>query len=259
MQTDIPTAINDVLTLRTFTPNPHVNKVMTTLVDSIVYDTATIFSSIDPLIQSNIRKICSDAETEMEKFWAQHIITSPDPQMALQAFPYMDNYIELTQRELHLVSKSGLVLDRSHSVLMIGSGPLPLSAFEIHRQSGARVDHVDSSLAAIDLCRGVSSRLGLDSTYHHALGHEVVLDKQYDLVLVAALAGVSTEDKQHIIDNILPSLAAGGRIIVRSAAGNRQLLYSSIDAQKLKGVRLLQEYHPTDHIINSVLIYERNT
>jgi len=258
MQANIPTSIRDVLRLRDLAPSVHVNNVMTALVYSIIYDSKTTISSLDPVVKLNVRQISSNAESEMEKYWARRVIDSSDPESELQKFPYLDNYIELTRRELELVGTSGLLLNHLHAVLIIGSGPLPLSAFEMNRQSGARVDHVDSSHEAIVLCRDISTALGVESAYYHALGHEVVPDKKYDLVLVAALAGASTGDKQRIIDNILPFLSDNGRIVVRSAKDNRELLYPAIEAAALSGVRLLKEYHPTDYIINSVLVYERS-
>lgn len=258
MQADIPTAIRDVLGLRDLAPSAHVNNVMTTLVHSIIHDSKTTISSLDPIVKLNVRQISSDAESEMEKYWARRVIDSSDPESELQNFPYLDNYIELTRRELELVETSGLSLNSSHVALIIGSGPLPLSAFEMNRQSGVQVDHVDSSHEAIALCRDISTALGVESTYYYALGHEVVPDKKYDLVLVAALAGASTDDKQRIIDNILPFLKHDGRIVVRSAKDNRELLYPAIEATELSGVRLLEEYHPTDYVINSVLVYERS-
>jgi nicotianamine synthase len=257
MQKDIPTAIKNVLALQDLKPSIHVNNVMTALVNSVISDSKTDLSSINRSTQLNIRNVSSAAETEMEKFWARLVISSDNPQQILQTFPYISNYAELTERELKLVKESGLFLNGSHNALVVGSGPLPLSAFEIHRQSGALVDHVDSSLEAITLCKNISKAIGITSEHYHAMGHKVVLDKQYDLILIAALAGASDEAKQQIINNILPSLRKGGRIIIRSAKGNRTLLYPPIKADGLKDIRLLKEYHPTDHIINSVLIYER--
>lgn len=258
MQADILTAIRDVLRLRDLAPSARVNNAMTALVYSIIHDSKTTVSSLDPVVKLNVRQISSDAESEMEKYWARRVIHSSDSESELREFPYLDNYMELTRRELELVEASGLSLNGSHAVLVIGSGPLPLSAFEMNRQSGVRVDHVDSSREAIALCRDISTALGVESAYYHALGHEVVPNKKYDLVLVAALAGASTDDKQRIIDNILPFLKHDGRIVVRSAKDNRELLYPAIEATALSGVRLLKEYHPTDYIINSVFVYERS-
>jgi len=257
MNETIPTAIKETLELRDLVPSEHVNKVMTNLVNSVIYDKKTAVASIEPALQATIRTISSNAETEMEKYWAQVVIDAEKPHEALQDFPYIENYSELTERELRLASETGLTLDQSCTALIIGSGPLPLSAFEIHKQTGAHIEHVDGSEEAIALSKAISAALQIDARFYCAMGDQVALTGTYELVLIAALAGSSVEDKQRIVNNILPHLAPNGRIIIRSAKGNRELLYPVIDAAKLTGVRLLSEYHPTDHIINSVLIYER--
>lgn len=246
--------ITDVLNLREYSPNFHVNKVMGALVDGVIRGDTDI-TTLDAPVVNGVRTVSAHAEAEMESYWAHNIMVAENPSAALEAFPYKANYTELISRELQLVNDSGLSLSDSHKVLVIGSGPLPLSAYEIVRQTGAMVDQVDSSAAAVQLGRGVSDRLGFKSNYTHADGQSVVLDGQYDLILVAALAGDNTLTKQAIIDNVLPNLSESGRIIVRSAQGERVLLYPTIAPDELTGVTLLAEYHPDDHIINSVLVY----
>lgn len=255
MYSKIEQAVNEVLGLKELIPNQHVNSVMTNLVETVIQTDSAEVALFDSLSIIKIRSISADAETEMEKFWANRIISSLDPKKALIDFPYLDNYKELAKRELSLVEQSGLKITSEQRILVIGSGPLPLSAYEMHYQSGAVVDHVDSSVIAIDLCRKVSESLGIESLYYTAYGQDVELKEQYDLILIAALAGATKDAKQKIVDNILPKLARNGRIIVRSALGSRELLYPAIRSDDLIRVRLLKEYHPTDHIINSVFVY----
>ncbi len=256
MQTDLNNAIDDVLGLKDLRPSVHVNKVMSRLVDSVLQ-----MSEIDETLlgeqinSSRIRNISAEAESELEKFWARLITDSSHPHEVLASFPYLGNYGELTVRELGLVAKSGLETSNIRKVLVIGSGPLPLSAYELHKQSGARVDHVDSSREAMELCEKVGRSLAIESKYYEGYGEDVQLDDTYDLILIAALAGKSKNDKQAILDNILPHLSDQGRIIMRSAHGSRSLLYPVVEPNEMTGVTLLSEYHPTDYIINSVLVY----
>ena len=84
-----------------------------------------------------------------------------------------------------------------------------------------------------------------------------LLDNAYDVIYVAGLAGDSVEVKQQIIDNILPALRPGGRIIVRGAHGAKTLLYPAFDPNSLRRVQLLVEYNPDDDIINSVYVYKK--
>lgn len=259
MQTDTNTIINEVLGLKTVTPDTYVNDVMTRLVESVIATDNTAIPTYENNITLRVRRISAEAETEMEKFWARRIISSPDPRATLNNFPYIQNYSELTRREIALVGQSGLVLNDSHSALVVGSGPLPLSAYELYKQSGASVDQVDSSPQAIDLARHLGATVGVPSTYYSANGQDVVLDKQYDLILIAALAGETIAEKQAIIDNVMPWLTDTGRIIIRSAKGGRALLYPVIAASDIRGVLLLAEYHPDDYVINSVLVYGKQS
>ena len=255
MSTHLSQTVQEVLALNTFTPDDTVNATMTALVEGVVREVH--LPSLDQQTQSRVRTISAAAEMELEKFWAHIIAESTSPKDTLATFPYIDNYRELTRRELELVEHSGLSLNTTHRALIIGSGPLPLSALEIHRQSGAAVDHVDSSLQAITLSSKVSEALKMKGRHIHGLGQNVPLNDTYDLILIAALAGETATEKQAIIDNVLPHLSAQGRIIVRSARGSRELLYPAIAAHELSHLTLLEEYHPDDYIINSVFIYER--
>lgn len=250
-------SIDAVLQLTDLKPSTQVNAAMTQLVRQVIDDSEGSLLALNGDTQKTVRDISALAETEMEKFWARLIINSETPMSALATFPYIDNYVELTKRELGLVVKSGLVIKKGRLALVIGSGPLPLSAYEMRRQAGMKVDHVDSSAEAIELSEQLGRVLRFESQYYLKDGKDVLLEKQYDLILVAALAGETVQQKQEIINNILPYLKPTGRLIVRSAQGSRELLYPAIKAAELKNVELLEEYHPNDYIINSVFIYRK--
>lgn len=254
----IEDTVATVLTLTDLRPNATVNAAMTNLVNSVIKASEGDLSGISTATKMQIKQVSAAAETEMENYWAKKILTSKSPHDTMQLFPYSDNYVELTKRELTLTQESGTVIHPGSRVLVIGSGALPLSALEIHRQSGATVDHVDISRSAILLSSQLCQALGVAGEHFVAAGSDVVVTKSYDLILIAALAGDSHHDKQVIIDNLLPALSRAGRIIVRSARGARTLLYSAIDPGVLTRVTLLKEYHPTDHVINSVFVYKRS-
>ncbi|MFZ1243269.1 MAG: nicotianamine synthase family protein [Candidatus Saccharimonas sp.] len=257
MLLSIPTAIADVLSLEDLAPSPRVNEVMSGLVASVVGDTKTDVQVIDKKLCAQVRQKSADAETEMENYWAKKIITARQPTEMLHQFPYLDNYEELTRREVALIKKSGLTLSKKSRVLVVGSGPLPLSGIELAIQTGTIVEAVDISPRAMELGSKVNNMLGHDAAYYIASGQDVVLAAHYDAILIAALAGDSLRQKQAIVDNVLPSLKRRGRIVVRSAKGNRRLLYPAVTAASFRGMRLLEEYHPDDYVINSVFVYER--
>lgn len=254
METIEKTVVSDALLLESFAPSEHVNQVMSELVRSVI-DNEVHIERLSRSTVEDVRKVCSETESELEKYWAARIVSASHPLAMLQSFPYLDNYSELVRRELSLVAKSGKVINTSDSALVIGSGPLPLTAYYIYGQSGASVDQVDSSEHAVRLGATVSTALEMPTQFLQSTGQSVVLRKNYDLIVIAALAGNDALQKQAIINRVLPHLSSDGRIIIRSARGDRELLYPQISPAAITRVRLLAEYHPDDHIINSVLVY----
>jgi nicotianamine synthase len=140
---------------------------------------------------------------------------------------------------------------------MIGSGPLPLTGWWLHQLTGARITHVDASDEAIKLSRGLATALDWPGEFVTGLGQSVALDEgRYDVIYVAGLAGETLAEKQAIVDRALSALKPDGRLIARGAYGARTLLYPGFDADALEGVQLMEEYHPTDGVINSVFVYK---
>lgn len=251
----LQTTIHAIKSLNNLQPSPRVNSLFTQLVKEVVAEPS---AQIDNKTRKNIRQIAASAETEMELYWAQKIIASHNPAEAVQSFPYLNNYRELVRREIALVEKSGYLLTKDSRVLMIGTGPLPLTGLELMAQRNVQVDHVDISLTALAVCSLVGNRLGLKCGHILGDGASATLTTKYDIVFVAALAGETVEQKQAIIDNALAAVTKNGRILLRSAYGTRTLLYPGIPANAIKGVELLEEYHPQDDIINSVFIYRKD-
>lgn len=247
--------IQKILALDDLRPSPNVNELFTRLVGQII--DAPSDATFAATTRRRVQDVASRSETEMEIYWAQKIIASSHPQLALAQFPYCDNYAKLVEREVALIESSGCQLDKRSKVLMVGSGPLPMTAFELMRQRQVLVDHVDVSSEAIEICQSVGEKLGISCGHILGDGAKVVLESEYDVVVIAGLAGESVIQKQAIIDNIASNLKTGGRILLRSAKGARALLYPAVKSSDFNGVRLLQEYHPNDDVINSVFIYEK--
>ena len=141
---------------------------------------------------------------------------------------------------------------------MIGSGPLPLTGWWLHQLTEARITHIDASNEAIELSRGLAAALDWPGEFVTGLGQSVALDKgRYDAIYVAGLVGETLAVKQAIVDHVLPALTPDGRLLARGAYGARTLLYPGFDAHAFEGVQLMEEYHPTDGVINSVFVYKQ--
>jgi len=253
MTTAFAQTLSDVLQLQSFAPSDHVNQTMSSLVASVIAHPDSTLPS-DSTIMA-VRRNSAAAEAALELFWSKHITSSSHPIDALSSFPYRHNYAELVRRELAQLSATRPNIGIGSRVLIIGSGPLPLTAYEIAQQTGAAVDQLDIDRAAVDAGRAFCDAVGMESVYLLGDGQSTPLTGPYDAVLIAALAGESTDEKQAIVDNVVTGLGHNGRIVLRSAKGTRTLLYPEIKEDALTGVTLLASYHPDDEIINSVLIY----
>ena len=246
------------MNLHEFAPSPDVNAAFSGLVAAAVQATALPDWCNDEVCRE-VQRRCSLSESEMEMYWSRRITSSARPQQELEKFWYIDNYRELVRREIGLMGGSGLMLSNSSRVAMIGSGPLPLTAWCLWCQTGAMVDLVDVAPAALVQSRELARAIAWPGgEWLLADGATVtLLDNAYEVVYVAGLAGDSVEAKQQIIDNMLPALRPSGRIIVRGAHGAKTLLYPAFDPNSLRRVQLLVEYNPDDDIINSVYVYKK--
>ena len=249
--------IERVLSLPQLTPSEEVNAAFTELVEAVVaHGEEPLLCDED--IRCQVQRRCAVAEGELEQYWSRRITGADNPWVELEEFPYHENYKELTRREIELLGRAGLQLCSSSEVAMIGSGPLPLTGWWLNQLAGARITHIDASDRAIELSRGLAAALDWPGEFMTGLGRSVVLDEgRYDAIYVAGLAGETLAAKQAIVDRVRPALKPDGRLLARGAYGARTLLYPGFDADALEGVQLVEEYHPTDDIINSVFVYKQ--
>lgn len=78
--------------------------------------------------------------------------------------------------------------------------------------------------------------------------------KEYDVVFLAALVGMDKDEKTKIIEHLEKNMAPGALLMLRSAHGARAFLYPVVDPCDLSGFEVLSVFHPTDEVINSVVI-----
>ena len=259
--TKLSTAVAHALALRqlpNLAPCEQVNHTLTQLVNAVV-DPASENEVFEANTTKEIQQIAAEAEGEMELKWSQRIAAADLPQQETEHFIYWDNYVKLTAHEVGLLKQAGLNERDVRRILVVGSGPLPMSALHLRRHfPSAMIDHVDSDPTAVTTGRRFLEAVGVtDDMYLCADGSDVRLTQMYDIVLIAALAGETVAQKQAIIDNVVPHLSNHGRILVRSARGVRGLLYPMFGAQEMQRVKLLGEHHPTDDTINSAFVYAK--
>uniref|UniRef100_A0A7N2L579 Nicotianamine synthase n=1 Tax=Quercus lobata TaxID=97700 RepID=A0A7N2L579_QUELO len=78
--------------------------------------------------------------------------------------------------------------------------------------------------------------------------------KDYEVVFLAALAGMDKEDKVKFVVHLAKYMAPGVLLMLRSAHGARAFLYPVLDPCDLRGFEVLSVFHPTNEVINSVVI-----
>jgi SAM-dependent methyltransferase len=201
-----------------------------------------------------VRDLAAHGETALEHAWADQIITASDPRAALAAFPYLDNYHRLTALEARLLAHSG---GTPTSVAVLGSGPLPLSALGYADALGASVVGLDRDATAIALARQVADRLGSTAVrFEQADAADVGLTG-YDAVVLAALVGETPSAKAGILRKVAASMRPGALLLARSARGLRTLLYPPVDLGAMPDFQVLEVVHPTDEVINSVVVARR--
>lgn len=201
-----------------------------------------------------LRELCAAGEFELERWWAQRIVAGSE----LTAFPYHQNYGDLTRLEHHAVA--GLRADPVRRVLFIGSGPLPLTSLLLAQRYGCEVDNIDREPEAVRLGAEIAAGLGVDGLRFRAGD---VLDggdgydrEAYDLVYLAALAGLDPDAKAGLLDHLARTLRPGTLVLARSAHSLRGLLYPVLDPDDLPGLRTLAVVHPHTDVVNSVVVAE---
>lgn len=91
--------------------------------------------------------------------------------------------------------------------------------------------------------------------------------KDYEVVFLAALVGLEEEEKGRVLRHLGKHMAAGAYLMLRSAHGARAFLYPVVDICNVEasGFEILSVFHPTDEVINSVviarkkLVFDRNS
>ena len=257
-QNNINLTIQEILNLKTYQPTDYVTNLMQKFTSELQNTTSIQELSITETEIQQLKTICAITETELEKHWATQIIQSSRPAETIKQYPYYQDYVNLIQKEIKLLLSTQWVIPKNGQALIIGSGPLPLTSYELFRQVKLQtIDHVDISEEACQLCEHFHNALQIPSIVHYSPGETATLPLQkYDFIVVASLAGTTVVDKQNIIKNIIPSLKPNGRILVRSAQGIRSLMYLEVPGNCFDGLSLINEHHPDDKVVNSGLVYQ---
>ena len=147
--------------------NAKVDKALTALVSMVLVPqpTAVVTAALEDAQVRAIKKplwhYLSEAEYEMESWWARRFLAQHVTMEGTSAFWYRENYKELTALELAHLQQVGHRPSASDHVVFVGGGPLPFSAIEYMLQSGAKITVVEQNPWAVQLSTVLIKQLGL--------------------------------------------------------------------------------------------------
>lgn len=239
--------------LESLLPSERVNRLFGELVKYSISNKKITLSNneIDEL-----QKLCSESEYELEKYWASRILKSKAPVEELHKFPYIQNYKKLTKMEWH--GLLGCSEHTAHTVLFIGGGPLPLTAILLAELYNVEVTILEKNPEAVTQSRQLLKEIHLDRkvTVLCVDATQFTEYSHFNVIFVAALAGVEGTTKSKILKSIKRDTKYGSHILVRSSWGTRELLYRPIDSTVYKLFHPLIEVRPHNDIVNSVVIFQ---
>lgn len=243
--------------LRTLTPSEETNAAFSELVHRALDPQIKVDLSEQEVFE--LRNLAAQAEFEMELFWAEKVIASETPDATLKSFWYYKNYQDLTKIEWSALD-SYCVREKHDSVLFVGSGPLPMTAIVLAKEYGVSSVLLDTNEAAVAISRKLIHKIGLASMVkvEFSSGEKYMKYSDFEVVYLAALAGVDEEAKNVIVENIAVQSTEHTHLIVRSAHSNRTLLYAPVDIHRIRGFSPILEVHPHNDVVNSVIILKKD-
>ncbi|CAN6450189.1 unnamed protein product [Victoria cruziana] len=245
-------------------PSPHVNGLFTQLVKFCILPSSVDIKLLSPemqLIRQDLIGLCARAEGLLELEYSALLSKTPRPMNCLHLFPYYSNYIELAGLEHKFLANHGLVQPKR--VAFVGSGPMPLTSIILATQHMTSTSFVNYDMDAS--ANGMAQRLvSTDQDLVRRMAFRTCDVRnakeelaEFDCIFLAALVGMTKDEKVRILRHIGKFMKAGGFLLVRSANGARAFLYPVVDDEDLCSFRILQVFHPTDDVINSIIVAQK--
>lgn len=210
-------------------------------------------------MRSNLIKLCGEGEGLLESHYSSILASYDNPIDHLHIFPYFTNYLKLSQLEFTILSQHHSGSEPSR-VAFVGSGPLPLTSIVLasNHLTKTHFHNYDIDASANSLALQLVSPdpdLSKRMFFHTTDIMDVTCAlRDYDVIFLAALVGMEKEQKIRVIEHLSKYMANDSILMIRSAHGARAFLYPVIEASDLRGFQVLSVFHPTDEVVNSVII-----
>ncbi len=256
MENPIRKLYGKLTALKTYTPSEEVNGLFVELVRlALGPDDKNTLTAEE---MDKLQVICGTAEYELEKYWAEKIVRSDDPKGVMEDFPYMENYQKLTRMEWF--SLLSCEAHEEHGIFFAGGGPLPLTAILLARDYGQKVTVADIDADACDFSMRLVKALGLDKkiTVINADAAEYEGYGGFNVIIVAALAGLEKGMKGRILGKIKKHALRGAHVLARSSWGMRELLYRPLEPEACDGFKRIIEVRPRNDVVNSIVIFKNS-
>ncbi|KAG9457877.1 hypothetical protein H6P81_002385 [Aristolochia fimbriata] len=252
----------DISSLRSLKPSKEVNTLFTELVQLCIPESPIDVAKLSKRVQekrSRLIRLCGEAEAFLESHFSAVLGSYPDPLRRLHLFPYYDNYLKLTRLEFSVLTRH--CSREPARVAFVGSGPMPLSALLL-----ASADYLgNATFHNYDVDPEANARAGRLVASDPDLSARVffrtadIMDvtvelREYEVVFLAALVGMDGEEKKRVVAHLARHMAPGAMLVLRSAHGARAFLYPVVQPGDLRGFEVLSVVHPTDEVINSVIL-----
>lgn len=241
-------------------PTPEINELFNRLVN-IIYKHASSDQDTNDILCSlleqlpEIHKLCSDGEFAMECYWSEQISSKIK---SLDQFPYYQHYQKLVKAEQQLLQKFQRYDQKR--MLFVGSGPLPLSALLFAQNFQWLATCLDKEHQAYQLGKALIAGQVDNSniTYIQKDIYQYQNLHNYDVIILGALVGNNHEQKQEILNHLALHTHPRTQLLVRSAKGLRTLLYPELKLAQINSWKVLAVDHPSDEVINSMVILAKH-
>ena len=197
----------------------------------------------------------SVAEFEMEKHFGQHFANAGAIHTTnLDEFWYRQCYKDLVQEEVDAGRSLGITFNEHSRICFVGSGPLPMTAIDMHLITGAQITCIDCDENAVELSSKMIENLGLSDVIHVSKSEACDVDYgQGDVIFVASLVA----NKKDVVAKIRET-APHAYVGVRSVEGIKAMLYEPVnhDAFTENGLTYLGSSQDTHGTINTTLFFK---
>lgn len=250
--------------LESLRPSKQANALLTQLVKLCTLPSSIDISAIPPdaqIMRQSLINLCGQAEGLLEFEFATFLTKIPYPMNNLNLFPYYGNYVKLANLEYTILTENGVLQPKK--VAFVGSGPMPLTSFVLatNHMKYTCFDNFDIDDSANNVAQQiVGSDVELEKRMKFKTRDIMEVKeelREYGCIFLAALVGMNKESKVNIIGHIRKYMKEGGFLLIRSANGAKAFLYPVVEEDDLPGFEVLSIFHPTDDVINSVVLVRK--